>query len=272
MAYVFICNEDCSIIASRREVIMQREKCVSEVWFLVAPEYKSIDNNMELFNVVMEYILPTSRRYNVIELVRDNENYEEYLRYKLPINTNLSAENGDVELQLTFVYVGLDADGNDIQKVRKTKPTKLHITSVAAWSDLIPDKDLLAIDQRIIKTQAQINELGYYAQILNENQVDNLRYDSKMETLQLTSNGNAVGDAVSVREMLDDGIPVVDLNASSGNDNNNNNGNGCNCGCSDKKEDNNWCDCGCEDNVVEFDPVEKEDECDCGCEENVVEF
>lgn len=258
MAYVFLCNEDCSIVASRREVIMQREKCVSEIWFLIAPEYKSVDNNMELFNVVMEYILPTSRRYNVIELVRDEENYEEYIKYTLPINTDLSAESGDVELQLTFVYVGLDADGNDIQKVRKTKPTKLHITPVAAWSDLIPDKNLLAIDQRIIKTQAQINELGYYAQVLSENQVDNLKYDDVAETLSLMAGDQTVGNPVNVREILDDGIPVVDINSPSGD----------NSGNSDHKD---GCDCGCEDNVVEFTYVESEDSGEDD-EDNVVQF
>jgi hypothetical protein len=279
MAYTFLCNEDCTIIASRREVIMQREKCVSEIWFLVPPEYKTAENNMQLFNVVMEYILPISRKYNVIELVRDEEDYKDHLRYILPLDTNLSSEHGDVELQLTFVYVGLNADGNGVQKVRKTKPTKLHITPIAAWSDIIPDSNLSALDQRIIKTQAQINELGYYAQVISENQVNNLRYDDVEETLQLMAGDKFVGDAVSVRDMLDDGIPVVDLNSSSENsgDNNNNNNNNCNnnCNCGNKdEEENSGCNCGCdcEDNVVEFDPVEKEDGCDCGCEENVVEF
>lgn len=261
MAYVFLCTEDCSITASRREVIMQREKCVSEIWFLVPPEYKSVDNDMKLFNVVMEYILPTSRRYNVIELVRDDENYEDHLRYRLPVNTSISSESGDVELQLTFVYVGLDADGNDIQKVRKTKPTKLHVTPVAAWSDLIPDKNLLAIDQRIIKTQAQINELGYYAQVLSESQVDDLKYDSAKETLQLTSNGNAVGNPVYVREILDDGIPVIDFESDSSSGS----------GSTNKPDHEEGCDCGCEDNVVEFTYVESEDSGEDD-EDNVVQF
>ena len=245
MAYTFICGEDCSIIASRREVIMQREKCVSEVLFLVPPEYKSIDNDMKLFGLVMEYILPISRRYNVIELIRDDEDYKEYLQYRLPINTNLSAESGDVELQLTFTYVGLDADGKGIQKVRKTKPTKLHITPIAAWSDIVPDANLTALDQRIIATQTQINELGYYAQIISENQVDNLIYDEKNDSLQLMAGANTVGSGVSVKEILDDGIPVVDFGSGSPSapdaNPNPDHGNGCNCGS-----------CGCEDNVVEF--------------------
>lgn len=262
MAYTFLLEEDNCLIASRREVIMQRSKLVDEINFLVAPEYKVSENDMNLFNVIMEYILPVSKEYHTLELVQDPDGYKEYLLYRVPLDTNFSSEAGDIQLQLTFIYVGLDADGNGVQKVRKTKVGKLHITPIAAWSDIIPDSALSALDQRIIKTQAQINELGYYAQVVSENQVDNLVYDDNAETLQLMAGSKTVGDAVSVRDMLDDGIPVVDLDGS-GSDSDStdkpNHNEGCNCG-----------GCDCEDNVVEFSYVEPEDleEND----DNVVEF
>lgn len=259
MAYTFLLNDDNSMTASRREVIMQRSKLVDEIHFLVNPEYKTAENNMSLFSVMLEYILPVSKEYHTLELVQDEEGYEEYLKYVVPLDTDLSSEAGDIELQLTFVYVGLDADGNGVQKVRKTKPTKLHITPIAAWSDIIPDSALSALDQRIIKTQAQINELGYYAQVISQNQVDNLKYDENAETLQLMAGEKVVGNKVSVRDMLDDGIPVVDLNSPSSDDSDSD---------SDHKE---GCDCGCEDNVVEFTYVESEDSGEED-EDNVVQF
>lgn len=260
MAYTFLLEDDNSLIASRREVIMQRSKLVDEINFLVAPEYKTSENDMKLFNVVMEYILPVSKEYHTLELIQDPEGYQEYLLYRVPLDTNLSSESGDIQLQLTFVYVGLDADGNGIQKVRKTKVGKLHITNIAAWSDIIPDSALSSLDQRIIKTQAQINELGYYAQVLSESQVDDLKYDSAKETLQLTSNGNAVGNPVYVREILDDGIPVIDFESDSSSGS----------GSTDNPNHENGCDCGCEDNVVEFSYVESEDSEED--EDNVVQF
>ena len=216
------------------KVLMQRSKLVDEIWFLVNPKYKTCENNMSIFNVILEYILPASKSYHSLELVQDEENYKEYLKYVVPLDSNLSSEAGDIQLQLSFIYVGLDADGNDIQKVRKTKIAKLHITPIAAWSDIIPDASLSAIDQRIIKTQAQIAELGYYAEILNENKADNLIYDDNTETLQLMAGRKKIGNKVSVRDMLDEGIPVVDLSSDSDN------------------EHNSGCDCGCENNVVEF--------------------
>lgn len=256
MAYTFLLEEDNSLIASRREVIMQRSKLVDEINFLVSPEYKTVENDMSLFSVMMEYILPISKKYDTLELVQDPEGYQEYLLYRVPLDTNFSSEGGDIQLQLTFVYVGLDADGNGIQKVRKTKVGKLHITPIAAWSDIIPDSALSALDQRIIKTQAQINELGYYSQVAMENQVDNLKYDEELETLQLMAGNKAVGDAVSVRDMIDEGIPVIDFESGSGSTDNPNHENGC--------------DCGCEDNVVEFSYVESEDSEED--EDNVVQF
>lgn len=257
MAFVFLLNEDNSLTASHREVIMQREKLVNDIWFLVNPEYNS--NDMSIFNVMLEFILPISREYHTIELVQDSEGYQEYLKYVVPLDTNLSSEAGDIQLQLSFTFVGLDVNGNSIQKVRKTKSTKLHITPIAAWSDIIPDSALSALDQRIIKTQAQIQELGYYAEIISENQVDNLKYDHDDDTLQLMAGENGVGDKVSVRDMLDDGIPVVDLDSTSGDGN---------------VDNNDGCNCGCEDNVVEFGYSESESEAPSkeDKDSNVVEF
>ena len=97
--------------------------------------------------------------------------------------------------------------------------------------------------------------LNDYMNVLDNNQVDNLVYDDKNETLQLSAKGVGFGNKVSVRDMLDDGIPVVDLDSDSGN--------------TTDKDDNDGCDCGCEDNVVEFGDVVTTTPSD---DNNVVEF
>src|SRR5574344_1637821 len=102
---------------------MQRSKLVDNLHFLVDPIYKGID--MSDFTVMMEYILPVSREYKSEILVKSAELYKENLEYKLPFDTNLTREAGDIEVQLTFVRVILDADGNNIQQVRKTSPTTI---------------------------------------------------------------------------------------------------------------------------------------------------
>lgn len=227
MAYIFLLENDNEIISTHREVLMQRSKLVDEIWFLVNPKYKTTKNDMSVFSVMLEYILPNSKSYHSVELVQDKEGYKEYLKYVVPLDTNLSSESGDIQLQLSFIYVGLDADGNGVQKVRKTKPAVLHITPVAAWGDIIPDCALSAIDQRIIKTQAQIKALESLANLSGNGNVDNLVYDNESETLQLMAGDKAVGNKVSVKDMMNDGIPVVDLDGFDSDNSDDNTDNGC---------------------------------------------
>ncbi len=221
MAYIFLLENDNEIVASHREVLMQRSKLVDEVWFLVNPKYKTYENDMSVFSVILEYILPTSKSYHSLELVQDKEGYKEYLKYVVPLDSNLSSESGDIQLQLSFVYVGLDSDGNGIQKVRKTQPAKLHITPIAAWADIIPDSSLSALDQRILKMDAQMKYLNEMNQIIADNKADNIKYNENTNELQLLSGNKEIGNKVTLKNCdasLEDGVPVVDFNSVSDGD------------------------------------------------------
>lgn len=242
MDYVILVNDDNTLTTSQRRRIMQREKLVNNLWFLVAPEYNGYD--MSKFTVMMEYLLPCSKRYKTEILELNEEGYKECLKYTLPFNTELTSESGEVELQLTFVCADLDKNGNDIQRVRKTSTCKINIVPISAWSDIVPDSALGSLDQRLIKLDAAMKAMNGYLDVVDNNMVDDLVYDDAEETLQLSAKGRGVGNKVSVRDMLDDGIPVVDMDSTSGEDSGSDNdtehGNNCNCGCS------------CEDDVVEF--------------------
>ena len=258
--YTIIVNEDNSLYGSVKEVIMQRSKLANKLCFIVHSMYKDID--MTDATVVLEYLLPISKKYKSEYLILSEERYKDcYLQYVLPFDTNLTSEAGKVEIQLTFIKTGLDENGNDIQRVRKTSSTFIEITPITAWSDIIPDDALTALDQRILKQDAQIRALNNLVDVLDGSMVDNLVYDSTNETLQLSARGTGVGDKVSVKDMLDDGIPVVDLDSVSGDGSNTKPENGCNCNH----------DCDCEDNVVEFgySDIEPENPID---DDNVVEF
>lgn len=261
MAYVILVNEDNTLYATKKERIMQRSKLVDTLWFLVHPMYK--ENDMTDATVMLEYLLPVSKKYKTEILRLSDDMYEDHLKYLLPFDTELTSEAGEIEVQLTFAYVDLDVDGNAIQRVRKTSTNKITIVPISAWSDIIPDSALSVIDQRLIETSRQIKQLADIEMSLGENHVDNLKYDDETETLQLMAGDNAVGDAVSVRDMMDGGVPVVDFesgsNSGSGSTDKPNHNNGCNCD-----------DCNCEDNVVEFSYVESEDSEEN--EDNVVQF
>lgn len=239
--YVILVNDDDSLYGSHKERIMQRSKCVDEIVFIANSIYRN-KHDMTKASVMLEYVLPVSREYKTEYLTLSDERYKDcFLQYKLPIDTCLTKEAGTIELQLTFAYVEMDASGNCTQRVRKTSTTTIEIIPISAWSDIIPDTALSALDQRIIEQSAQINALIDLANAFDKNNVDSLVYNEKEETLQLSANGVGIGNKVNVRDMLDDGIPVVNLDYHSDEtpDDGNNNENDNNCNCED-------------DNVVEF--------------------
>ena len=239
--YVILVNDDNSLYGSKKERIMQRSKLVNTLTFIVDPIYNGVD--MTDASVVLEYVLPVSREYKTVNLVLSEERYNDcFLQYKLPFDTDLTSQAGSLELQLTFAYVEMAPNGAGIQRVRKTSSTTIDIIPITAWSDIVPDSALSALDQRILKQDAQIRALNDLANVIDSNKVDSIVYNDIDETLQLTSKGVGVGNKVYVRNMIDDGIPVVDLDSSNDSDNDSSIDNDC---CDD-------CNCGCNEDVLEF--------------------
>ena len=219
MAYTILVNNDNSLMTTRKERIMQRSKLVDDLCFLVPKLYNGLD--MSEYTVNLEYLLPCSRKYCSEILRLSDEAYTNHLKYLLPFDTKFTTEAGAIEAQLTFLKVDLDEEGNDVQRVRKTTTCKIMITPISAWSDIIPDSALTALDERIIKQDAQIRALAELATAFEGEMIDNLVYDEIDETLQLSANGVGVGDKVSISRAIDkaidneleDGLPVVDFNS-----------------------------------------------------------
>lgn len=258
--YVIKVNDDNSVTAPVKQRIIQRSKLVDDFWILVNPMYNGHD--LTDCTVLLEYVKPVSNEYKTETLTLSEERYEEYLKYVLPVDTEFTKEAGSLKLQLSFIYVDIDADGNQIQRVRKTSPAfKVEIIPIEEWFNVIPDSALSAIDQRIVKQDAQLKMMADLVGTMSDNIVDDLKYNEEDETLQLQSGGHGVGSKVSVRDMLDEGTPVVDLDDitgdGSGSNNDSEHGNNCNCGCN------------CEDDVVEFGYSETTNATD---ESDVVEF
>lgn len=259
--YVILVNDDDSLYGSHKERIMQRQKLVNDLVFVVNPIYKNT-HDMTNATVLLEYVLPVSREYKSVLLTLSEERYNDcYLQYKLPFDTDLTSQAGSLEVQLTFAYVEMMPNGVGVQRVRKTSSTTIDVIPITAWSDIIPDSALSSLDERLIKLDASMRAMNDYLDVIDGNKVDDLMLDKKNDTLKLSSKGVGVGKGISVKEILDDGVPVVDLDGNSSD--------------SDSESDNNHengCNCGCEDNVVEFgysdvnipeEPTE---------EDNVVEF
>ena len=214
MPYTIIVCDDGSLYGSKKRKIMQREKLFNKLLILVPSCYNGYD--MSKCTVTMRYLLPISKEFKTETLVLSEEKYEEYLKYILPVDTDFTKEYGNLEFNLTFTMLDVDNDGNIVQRVRKTDNHILTITQIPDWDSIVPDSALSALDQRILKQDAQIKALKDLANTLDENKVDDLVYDNESETLQLMSGNKEVGNKVSIRDMMNDGVAVIDLDSSSG--------------------------------------------------------
>lgn len=192
--YTFLINADNSITASLTERIMQRSKLVDNLHFLADTIYSGVD--MTEYTVLLEYKLPVSKSYKTEILKKSTELYKNKLEYKLPFDTNLTSEAGDIEFWLTFSDVEMTAGGETIQRVRKVGPGVVHITPISNWADMVPDEALSPLDQRILELIA-LNKSMYDQLNTNlDNKADNIKYQNNI--LQLTSNGKEIGNAVEI--------------------------------------------------------------------------
>lgn len=219
--YVILVNDDNTMTTTVSQRIMQRSKLVDTLWFLASPAYNGYD--MSQCTVMLEYLLPISKKYKTEILNLSGDRYEGYLKYELPVDTDITSEHGKVSMQVTFVLSDMDANGRSIQRVRKVTGAEINVLPISAWSDIIPDSALTPLDQRIIKLDAQmkaINEIALYG---FENKADDLAYNKSTNELQLMAGNKPVGTKIVLEAMNGDcecdenGIPVVDFGKSDSN-------------------------------------------------------
>ena len=192
--YTLLVNDNNEIVTTVRERIMQRSKLVDNLHILVDPTYK--EHNMSEFTTMLEYITPVSREYHSEILVKSDALYKEKLEYKLPFDTCLTKEAGKIEVQLTFAKLEMDADGNAVQRIRKAGPAVVTIVPITAWSNVIADSALSAIDQRLIQAEAMLNAANEMNTYLYETKADNIMYNKEGQYVQLTANGTPIGDRI----------------------------------------------------------------------------
>lgn len=192
--YTFLINADNTITASLTERIMQRSKLVDNLHFLADTIYSGVD--MTDYTVLLEYKLPVSKSYKTEILKKSTELYKNKLEYKLPFDTNLTSEAGDIEFWLTFSDVEMTAGGETIQRVRKVGPGVVHIVPISNWADMVPDEALSPLDQRILELIALNKSMYDQLNINLDGKADNIKYQNNI--LQLTSNGKEIGNAVEI--------------------------------------------------------------------------
>lgn len=231
--YTILVTDEHELLATQRERIMQRSKLVDKLHFLVPPTYDGLD--MTNTTVCLEYLTPVGREYKSEILNRSEALYKDHLEYTLPFDTKFTREAGNLQLQLTFTSVSMDADGNVSQYVRKTSATTVNIVPIEAWADIIPDSALTPLDQRLIYTDKLIQQMA---------DINNALADSTIDGFKIGKDGKLYGTVAGEIPVDFVGVDVVvprtkDDDAISG------------------------------DGVIELDGVYHDDDdpnCDCGCD------
>ena len=200
--YTILVQNDNSLHTSVKERIMQRSKMVDTLHFLVEPMYKE-EHDMSTFNATLKYKLPISNEPCSENLVLSNELYKDHLEYKLPFDTNLTKEAGEIEVMITFTKADLDEEGNGIQYVRTTSTTTITIVPIAAWTNITTDSALNAVDQRLLEVDAMIKALSETGDLYSSTKADNLVLDSETQEIYLTANGEQIGDRVKLSDLGD---------------------------------------------------------------------
>lgn len=217
--YTVLVKNDNTLVTTVKTNIMHRSSMVDNFRVLVDPTYNDYD--MRTFQCVMEYKLPISNTYTPEILTPLDELYNGKLDYRLPINTKLTSETGNVEYKFIFVRADMDSEGNVIERVRKTVSNTLNVLPVAMWSDYIADAKLDSLAQVLLMNQAVANQLGAYADMLNMTKADSIAKDEETQEIYLTANGKEIGNRVKDGGGLTDeyGVPVVEFNENSSDDN-----------------------------------------------------
>ena len=165
--YTILVTQDDELITSVKERIMQRSKLVNTLHFLIEPIYNGLDASK--FTVRMEYFTPISKEPHTELLTLSKDLYKDKLEYKLSIDTTLTKEAGNVEIQLAFTMLDMDSDGNVIQRVRRTTPTTITITPLSSWSNFPTDNSLNALDSAFLQLEGYMKRMEENMEQLNSN-------------------------------------------------------------------------------------------------------
>lgn len=140
---IFIKNNNSVVADNKTKILlMQHSSMVDKLRILVAKSYNNEFQDMSEFTCVMEYRLPYTKKYKVevLDRIPDDpdveDKYSEFIKYAVPINSEITKEAGDVEIQFAFVKkAGDNYSSDDDNIIRRTDKTVVTISPIADWAN-----------------------------------------------------------------------------------------------------------------------------------------
>ncbi len=192
-------NSDKSLVTSVKTTLYQREKLVDKIQFLFPTIYQDLD--LKTCKAILKYTDQGNVAHSEI-LAMDEELYKGYLRFLLPVDTNLNQFSGDVTIRVTFTKVDTVFKK---QYVLHTGEISVHINPLSDMYSFVTDESLEMIDQMVGQLDAKIKALDAIAETYERTKADDLSYDNN--TLQLKANGKKVGTPINIVSGESGGTP-----------------------------------------------------------------
>lgn len=190
--YTILMNSDKSLVTTVKTMLYQREKLVDKIQFLIPMKYQEID--LTDFQMALEY----TDQANVVHaeiMTKDEELYKEsYLRYTLPVDTNLTRFAGDIKIRITMTKVDPDALA---QYVLHTGDVTITVSPLSNLYHFVPDESLGFVEQMIGELDAKLEAMDKMSGIYSDTQVDDLSI-TEDGLLQVSSKGIVLGNGVHI--------------------------------------------------------------------------
>lgn len=207
-------RSDNTTIVTENQRIMQNSKLVDTLEIVVGKEYNGL--SMAECTAYLEYLTPINHKIGQVVLEIADENYEnDYLLYKMKIDTNLTNEVGQVQFRVHFIQVEMNEEGKVITPVRQTDSFIMTVIPISDWMTL-PDNLLSDLDQRLIVMQQTNKAMADLQNTLAEDKLDDIKLDVEAGTLYGTSGGVRKGTGVKISDLGDaivddtkDGMVVI---------------------------------------------------------------
>lgn len=188
--YTIIMDDNKQLVTTIKQVLYQRENLVDKIQILIPQYYQDID--LSDWIAVLKYV-DQANIPHAETLTKDSDIYKNRIRFYLPVDTELTKYSGDITIRITLTKIDMNSK---TQYVLHTGETTITISPLKDYYSFVPDESLEFVDQLIGNLEAKIEATEKIAEIYDTKKADNITYEDSR--LQLTSNGQRIGDAITI--------------------------------------------------------------------------
>lgn len=194
--YTILMNSDKSLVCTTRTTLYQRDKLVDKLQILIPQTYEDI--NLSDFTAVLKYVDQGNEVHSEI-LIQDEELYKDsYLRYALPIDTNLTRFAGNIKICLTLNKV-------DMEEMKEyslnTGETTITITPLSDYYKFVSDESLSIIDQKVNELNVKLEAVDKMTTTYDEMKADNIKLNKETSEIYLTAHDKQIGDKITINDL-----------------------------------------------------------------------